>query len=312
MNILITGGAGFIGSHVVETLQAEHDLVVIDDLNNYYDPQYKLANLKLYPNVPFYQIDICNKNKLETVFKEHQFDCIVHLAARAGIRPSLLQPKLYEDVNVVGTKNLAELAVRYGISQLVFGSSSSVYGDNPNRPYVETDTTGQPISPYATTKLTAEQLLKQFADKEKLKVTCLRFFTVYGERGRPDMAPYLFTEAILKHQPIKKFGDGSSSRDYTYVNDIVQGIVAAIKNPFNYELINLGNNKSVTLNEFIETIAQLSGEQAIIEQAPEQTGDVKHTCANISKAQKLLNYQPQTSFTEGMQNFITWFRKYRL
>lgn len=313
MNILVTGGAGFIGSHVVEALEQRGDkVVVIDNFNDYYNPGYKCANVKLFSTAQVYEVDICDVAKLESIFQQHHFDCIIHLAARAGIRPSLLQPQLYHDVNVIGTQNLINLAVQYQVPQFVFGSSSSVYGNSTTIPYTETDTSGATISPYAATKLAGEQLLYTAAQQHKLQITCLRFFTVYGERGRPDMAPYLFTEAILKHKPIKKFGNGTTSRDYTYIADIVQGILAAVQNPLDYEIINLGNHHTVTLNEFIATVEQLTSEQAIIEALPPQTGDMPHTWADITKAQHLLNYQPTTSFQQGIEKFINWYKHNRV
>lgn len=313
MNILVTGGAGFIGSHVVNALEQRGDtVVIIDNFNDYYNPLYKRDNINSFGTTAIYEMDICDLKKLTEVFQQHQLDCIIHLAARAGIRPSILQPELYRDVNIIGTNNLAELAVRYHVPQFIFGSSSSVYGNSNHTPYVETDTSGEPISPYAATKLAAETLLSVLAKQAGINVTCLRFFTVYGERGRPDMAPYLFTEAILRGTPIKKFGDGTTSRDYTYVADIVQGIITAIQHPFKYEIINLGNHATVTLNEFISTVEQLTSKHAILEQLPLQPGDMPHTCADITKAQRLLQYQPRTNFAQGMAKFIRWFTMNRL
>ncbi len=313
MTILVTGGAGFIGSHLVEALETSgHHIVVIDNFNDYYRPDYKRANVTHFHTKWIYELDICDKEKLEPIFQKHAFDGIIHLAARAGIRPSLLQPEFYRAVNVAGTKNLAELAVQYQVPQFIFGSSSSVYGDSTIIPYRENDASGKPVSPYAATKLAAEQLLATVSQTQSLQVTCLRFFTVYGERGRPDMAPYLFTEAVLHNQPIKKFGDGTTSRDYTYVADIVQGIVAALNHPLAYEIINLGNHHTITLNQFIYLVEQFTGKTAIIEQLAPQAGDMPHTWANINKAQHLLGYQPKTSFAEGMERFIHWFQTTRL
>jgi UDP-glucuronate 4-epimerase len=312
MTILINGAAGYIGSHVAEALQTKHKLVLLDNVNAYYNPEFKRTNLATLHRHPFYEIDICDSAALAKVFAEQNIDCIIHLAARAGIRPSLESPSLYTSVNVTGTTNLAQLAVQHHVKQFIFGSSSSVYGNSTALPYHEAADVNQPVSPYAATKRAAELMLYTFHELYHLPITILRFFTVYGERGRPDMAPYLFTEAILNGKPIQQFGDGSSSRDYTYIQDIVQGIVAAIEHPYPYEIINLGNSTAVPLQELIHTIEKISGKLAIIEQAHHQAGDVNHTLADITKAKQLLNYQPQTSLADGLARFIAWFQANRL
>lgn len=314
MTILVTGGAGFIGSHVIQALEqlGGYDLVIIDEINDYYDPKFKRANLALLNQHPFYEIDFCDAAAVDKVFAQHQIDCIVHLGARAGIRPSLVQPDLYTKVNVMGTTVLLNAAVKYHVPQFIFGSSSSVYGNTAPLPFLESAAVNAPISPYAATKLAAEQIVQNYHKQYSLAATILRFFTVYGERGRPDMAPYLFTEAVLTGRMIKKFGAGNSSRDYTYITDIVSGIVAAVQTPFPFEIINLGNNQAVSLNEFIKTLEQLTGKAAQFEQLPTQTGDVEHTLANINKAQHLLGYNPQTSLTVGLERFVRWFKTNRL
>ena len=312
MTVLVTGGAGFIGSHVIQALQnLGHSVVNIDELNDYYNPEFKRANLALLNKHTFYEIDFCDAAAVETVFAQHEFDTIIHLGARAGIRPSLAQPELYTKVNVFGTTTLLNAAVKYHVPQFIFGSSSSVYGNNTPLPFVESAAVHDPVSPYAATKLAAEQIVTSYQAKHKFNATILRFFTVYGERGRPDMAPYLFTDAVLQGKPIKKFGDGSSSRDYTYVADIVSGIVAAVQKPFSFEIINLGNSHAVTLNEFIQTLETITGKTAQFEQLPPQAGDVGHTLADISKAKRLLGYEPHTSLAEGLERFVHWFQSNR-
>lgn len=311
MKILVTGGAGFIGSHVVQALQQDHEVVIIDDLNDYYDPAYKQANLDLLSPLAFYHIDVINEPALREVFEAHQFDTIVHLAARAGVRPSIESPQLYAHVNLLGTTLLAQLAAEYNVPHFVFGSTSAVYGNNSAIPFSEDQPVMEPISPYAASKRGAELMLYTYHELYKTKTTILRFFTVYGERGRPDMAPYLFTKAILNGETIRKFGDGHTSRDYTYIADIVQGVVAAVNTPQEYEIVNLGNHTPVTLNEFISTIEQACDKQAIIEEVEEQPGDVQHTYANIEKAKSLFNFEPTTSLAEGMEKFVTWFKTNR-
>lgn len=311
MKILLTGGAGFIGSHIAELLQSDHELVIIDDLNDYYDPAYKQANLDLLHPAQFYQLDITDYNALKQVFADHQFDTIIHCAARAGVRPSIKEPELYANVNLLGTTHLAELAAQHKVKQFIFGSTSAVYGNAKQIPFSESEVQLEPISPYAASKLGAELMLHTFHSLYDTKTTILRFFTVYGERGRPDMAPYLFTEAVLNQKQFKKFGDGTTSRDYTYVKDIAAGVKAALDKPLDYEIINLGNNQPVSLNDFIATIETITGESAIYEQIEMQPGDVEHTYANIDKAKQLLNWQPTTSLQDGLTHFIEWYKTER-
>lgn len=312
MKILVTGGAGFIGSHVVEALQDQHEVVVVDDFNDYYSPTYKEANISSVRATHVYRIDVTDRKALATVFAEHQFDCIIHLAARAGVRPSIANPELYAFVNITGTTNVLELAVQHNVPRIIFGSTSAVYGNSAEVPFTETDTCLQPISPYAASKRSAELILDAYHRMHGIQTTILRFFTVYGERGRPDMAPYLFTDAILRGMPIRKFGDGTTSRDYTYSKDIVNGVVAAVNTPFDFEIINLGNHQPVSLNEFIATVEQATGNKAVIEQADMQPGDVERTYANIDKAKQLLDWQPTTSLADGMEKFVDWFKVNRL
>lgn len=313
MNIVVTGGAGFIGSHLVQALHtAGHTVTVIDDLNDYYNPDYKRANLELIQPEQFFQIDLRNAAEVEKVFAQTAFDVIVHLGARAGVRPSLQQPDLYTAVNVIGTLNLLNAAVKYKIPRIIFGSTSAVYGNSTVLPFTETADVSAPISPYAATKRAAELLCAEYHEKFGLQATILRFFTVYGERGRPDMAPYLFTKAVLAHEPITRYGDGETSRDYTYISDVIAGIMAAIAKPFPFEIINLGNNHGVSLNTFIQTVEKVTGETAVIIPSTMQPGDVNHTLADITKAKHLLDWEPQIDLTTGLTRFVEWYKANRL
>ncbi|MFH1299276.1 MAG: SDR family NAD(P)-dependent oxidoreductase [Patescibacteria group bacterium] len=310
---LVTGAAGFIGSHTVRKLLAEGaEVIGIDNFNDYYDPKVKEKNVSEFldnKNFTLERVDIRDQEKIPEIFKKYEPSHAVLLAARAGVRPSINAPELYNDVNINGTLNLLQSATQVNTENIVFASSSSVYGGSKEIPFTETQWPLQPISPYAATKLGGENLARYFHQQFNLNITCLRFFTVYGPSGRPDMAPYLFTDWINSGQPIKRFGDGTTKRDYTYVSDIVDGVVAALKKPLGYEIINLGNNQPVMLNDFISTIEKILGKKAEITQMPEQPGDVPMTYANIDKAKKLLDYNPKTTIEEGMKNFINWYLK---
>jgi UDP-glucuronate 4-epimerase len=313
--VLVTGQAGFIGSHLTEKLLKKgYRVVGVDNFNDYYSPKQKQANIKLLgkdKNFKEYRLDILETEKLKKVFEENKIELIAHLAARAGVRPSILNPELYKKVNIQGTKNLLEMAKEFKIKRFILASSSSVYGDQKKVPFSESDRLGKPLSPYAASKQEAEKLCREYAGKYRMQMTILRFFTVYGPRGRPDMAPYLFTEKILKGKPIIRFGDGSSSRDYTYVGDIVEGIIKAVERPFEFEIINLGNNQPVKLNEFIALIEKLIGKKARIKKQPRHPADVKRTYADINKAKKLLGWQPKTDLETGMRKFIEWYKNQR-
>ena len=312
MNILVTGGAGFIGSHVVEALQDEHSVVIIDDLNDYYNPEFKRQNLAQLKPTAFYEVNIIDLEAVNEIFRKHQFDVIIHLAARAGVRPSIAEPELYAHINSLGTTHLLQLATKHDVKQFIFGSTSAVYGNSSPVPFREDTDVSQPISPYAASKRGAEMMLYTYSHLYDMKITVLRFFTVYGERGRPDMAPYLFTKAILDGETITKFGDGTTSRDYTYVGDIVQGVMAAIEHPFKYEIINIGNHTPTSLNDFIAAVEKAAGKKAIIKQIGMQPGDVQRTCASTEKAQSLLGYAPQTPLEEGLERFVRWYKDNRL
>jgi len=308
--VLVTGNAGFIGSHLAQALlEKDYKVIGIDNFNDYYSPKIKEENISGFKdnrNFKQYKINILDVKKLEKVFQDSKIDLIVHLAARAGVRPSLENPELYEKVNVQGTKNLLEITKKFNIKRFIFGSSSSVYGVQEKIPFSEDDILQKPVSPYAETKLKGEKLCKEYAKKYGIKMTILRFFTVYGPKGRPDMAPYLFTEKILKEDRIIKFGDGSSSRDYTYVDDIVAGIIRAIEKPFKFEIFNLGNSKPVSLNDFIALVEKLTDKKAKIEIKDRHPADVPKTYADIDKAKKLLNWQPEIDLETGMKRFVEW------
>lgn len=313
-NFLITGGAGFIGSHLVDRLLAtdvEH-LTVVDDFNDFYDPSIKRSNIIEHLKDPRYQlneVDIRDPQSLEPVFKSNNFDCVVHLAARAGVRPSLSEPQLYTETNVNGTLNLLELARQNNIKQFVFGSSSSVYGINAKVPFSEDDPIRQPISPYAATKGAGELLCHTYSHLYGLRCICLRFFTVYGPRQRPDLAIHKFARLITQGKPIPVFGDGTTRRDYTYVDDIIEGVMGAISyDKRDYEVINLGESRTVELSELIQLLEKELDTHATIDRQPPQPGDVPQTFADISKARALLGYDPKTQIEDGLRRFVEWFR----
>jgi len=313
--ILITGGAGFIGSHLVDRLVVEGNwrITVVDDFNDFYDPSVKRTNIESYlsnPNFSIVEADIRDFYSLEEVFNEGKFDCVVHLAARAGVRPSLTEPRLYVETNINGTTNLLELARQHEVTQFVFGSSSSVYGENKKVPFSEDDPIFNPISPYAATKATGELLCHTYSHLYGLRTICLRFFTVYGARQRPDLAIHKFAKLIDAVKSIPVFGDGTTRRDYTYIDDIISGVRAAIDyDRSNYEVINLGESRTVELRELISLLEDALGKKAQIDRQPTQPGDVPQTFADIAKARRLLNYNPQTQIEEGISLFVDWFNK---
>ena len=317
-NILVTGGAGFIGSHLVDHLLAEGEwnVIVVDDLNDFYSPELKRLNVAGHLNDPRFKIveyDIRDAGSLTALFEQVGFDVIVHLAARAGVRPSLLEPKLYVETNVNGTMNLLDRAREFGVKQFVFGSSSSVYGINSKLPFSEDDNIFQPISPYAATKAAGELLCHTYTHLYDIRTVCLRFFTVYGARQRPDLAIHKFTKLITEGKPIQVFGDGSSRRDYTYIDDIIQGVRAAIDYDGSmHEVFNLGESETTELSRLIELIEASLGKNAVIDRQPMQPGDVPITFADISKARRLLNYDPKTKIEEGIPKFVEWFETSRV
>jgi UDP-glucuronate 4-epimerase len=314
-NILITGGAGFIGSHLVDRLIAEDHwrVTVLDDFNDFYEPSIKRANIQTHlsnPNFKLIEADIRDYYSLDEVFAEGNFECLVHLAARAGVRPSLTEPRLYVETNINGTTNLLELCRQHDVNQFVFGSSSSVYGENQKVPFSEHDLIFNPISPYAATKAAGELLCHTYSHLYQMRIICLRFFTVYGARQRPDLAIHKFAKMISAGQPIPVFGDGTTRRDYTYIDDIIAGVRAAIDYEQSiYEIINLGESRTVELRELITLLEQALGRKAQIDRQPTQPGDVPQTFADIAKARRLLNYEPRTQIEDGIRKFVAWFQR---
>jgi UDP-glucuronate 4-epimerase len=316
--ILLTGGAGFIGSHVAEALLRQgSELTIVDSLDDYYPPAWKHSNLQEIRNSGNYEfesVDICDFEKTREVIRRAKPQVIIHLAARAGVRPSIENPRLYERVNVGGTVNLLELCREFDVARFIFGSSSSVYGATSRAPFSEDQLEMRPISPYAATKLAGEMLCYTYAHLFELPTVCLRFFTVYGPRQRPDLAIHKFTMLLETNKPLPIFGDGSSGRDYTYVDDIVAGVLAAMnvdlkaagKVPF--EIFNLGNSHPVKLTELVEHLEAATGRKGLREQKPFQPGDVPLTWADVSKAARMLGYRPSTGIEEGLRRFVAWYR----
>jgi len=309
--VFITGGAGFIGSTLTDRLLERGDRVVcIDDFNDFYDPAIKRRNLTQALTSDRYRLaegDICDLPLLQRLFDEEEIDAVIHIAARAGVRPSIVEPLLYQKVNVEGSNNLFEVARAHEVSNFVFISSSSVYGENEKVPFAEDDPVNYPISPYAATKRAGELIAHTYHHLFGMNITCLRPFTVYGPRQRPEMAIHLFLRAILEGRPIKMFGDGTSSRDYTYIDDLVDGFIRAIDRPLGYEIINLGEHEVTTLKELIAMIGEAVGKEPIIDQLPMQPGDVPRTYADVSKAKRLLGYEPKVSMREGIRRFVEWY-----
>jgi len=315
MNFLVTGGAGFIGSHVCERLlQTGHSVSAIDDLNDFYEPRLKLQNIETIkaanPNFTFIKGDMSYKPVLERVFARGKFDQIIHLAARAGVRPSLAEPALYQRVNVEGTVKLLEFARNAGVNKVTIASSSSVYGVNSKVPFSEDDPIFSPISPYAASKLACEALGHVYHHVYGMDVVMLRFFTVYGPRQRPDLAIYKFTNLISQGKPIPVFGNGKTQRDYTYISDIVDGVIAVTQKEFGFQIFNLGEAQTVQLWYLISLIENGLGKKAIIDRQPAQPGDVPVTYANIGKARSLLGYSPGIKVEQGIPLFIEWFREH--
>src|SRR5262245_57851905 len=314
LRFLVTGGAGFIGSHLVDRLLAKNPakVVCVDNFDEFYDPSTKRANIDRCLNNQAYRLveaDIRDYSALKQIFSDQHFDAIIHLAAKAGVRPSVSDPRSYIAVNVDGTMNLLDLAERNGVKKFIFGSTSSVYGPNAIPPFRE-DAPLAPISPYAATKASGEMLAHTYSHLYGLQVVCLRFFTVYGARQRPDLAIHKFARLISSRLPVPVYGDGQAERDFTYIDDIMQGVMAAIDydaSPF--EIINLGESQTITVNQMIEMLEAALGQKAIIEPRPPQPGDMPRTYADITTAKVLLNYRPTTPIELGIRKFADWFSR---
>ena len=312
MRILVTGGAGFIGSHLVEKLLgAGHEVSILDDFNDFYDPRIKRDNIAAVADrIGIQRMDLRDANAVRTLFHREKFDVIAHLAARAGVRPSIHHPHLYYDANVLGTLHLLEAARTTGVERLIFASSSSVYGISDKVPFSEEMPIKQTISPYAATKVAAEFLCSTYSHLYQMRIIVLRFFTVYGPRQRPDLAIHQFTKKIRAGEPIDQFGDGTTRRDYTYIDDIIQGAMASLDyNGALFDIFNLGESETVQLKDLIAAIETVVGKKARINRLPEQPGDVPLTCADISKAKKLLGYKPTTPLSIGLPRFVEWFNR---
>lgn len=315
--VLVTGGAGFIGSHVAEFLLARgDDVVIVDEVNDYYDTRIKEGNLSLlreaYPDenrLKIYRGDICDENLIDSIFENERPEWVCHMAARAGVRPSIQDPYVYIHSNIKGTTHLMELSAKYGVKNFVFASSSSVYGGSKSTFFSEDEVVDNPISPYAASKKACELLAYTYHHLYNLNISGLRFFTVYGPRGRPDMAPFKFIDRVSRGVEIQQFGDGNSSRDYTYISDIVDGVVRAVDRPHPYEVFNLGKGSGTSLKEFIRLVEKHTGRPAKKKIMPDQPGDVPYTCADVSKAHKMLGYKSKVSFEEGIRRTAVWYKK---
>jgi len=315
MNIVVTGGAGFIGSHLCEKLiSLGSKIICIDDFDNFYNPAIKENNISEVTgsnHFKLYRSDITNPTQMEKIFSENSIDMVIHLAARAGVRPSIQNPLLYERVNILGTMNLLECCKKYNVTKFIFASSSSVYGGNKKLPFSEEDNVDHPISPYAATKKAGELICYTYYDLYKISIYCLRFFTVYGPRQRPEMAIHKFTRQILKGEDIEIYGDGSSSRDYTYIDDVISGILSSLEQIGGFEVINLGNSNTVKLIDLIRLIEITTGEKGNLKFTKSQPGDVFITYADIRKARKMLKYLPKTNIKEGLVKFVNWYKEKR-
>jgi UDP-glucuronate 4-epimerase len=313
--VLVTGGAGFVGSNVAEALLARgDDVVIVDEMNDYYDVRIKENNLRrlreMYPEdkrLAIYRGDICDENFMLQLFETERPQWVCHKAARAVVRPSIQDPFVYIHTNIRGTTHLKERSHKFGVKNFVFASSSSVYGGSKNTFFSEDENVDNPVSPYAASKKACELLAYTYHHLYQLNVTGLRFFTVYGPRGRPDMAPFKFIDRVSRGLELQQFGDGSSSRDYTYIDDIVDGVLRAIDRPYKYEMFNLGKGSGTSLKEFLDIVQKHVGKKAIIKILPDQPGDVPYTCADVSKAFDLLGYRATVPFDEGIRRTVDWY-----
>jgi len=313
--ILVTGGAGFIGSHLCESLLRDgHRVICLDNFDSFYDPNIKIKNVeeirKQFPDqCEVITGDIRNREHLAEIFKKTRVDLIVHLAARAGVRPSIAQPLLYQDVNIGGTILLLEICKEYGIKDFIFASSSSVYGESQRVPFSEEDLHLQPISPYGVTKRAGELLCYSYHHLHRMNIACLRIFTAYGPRQRPEMAIHKFTQLVDRGEIIPMYGDGSSRRDYTYIDDLIEGILTVIHRHKGFEIYNLGESQTTSLKELIGLIEEALGKKAKVELLDPQPGDVSITYADIKKAKRMLGYQPKVNMEEGIKRFVQWYKR---
>ena len=313
MKILVTGGAGFIGSNLCERLlEMGHDVICLDNFNSYYSPDIKKKNIApLSANPKFNCVieDVVNHNAIEKVFIENHIDAVIHLAAKAGVRASLEDPEGFSVNNIIGTFHLLEVCKRYKVKNFIFGSSSSIYGNNEKVPFSETDNVDYPISPYAATKKANELFCYNYHHLYGMNIACLRFFTVYGPKNRPDMANFTMVRDIFNGKPVNKYGDGSSRRDYTYIDDIVDGVMACLDKNFGFEIINLGNSEPVSLNQMISTLEEAVGKKAVINEVPMPAGDVNQTYADIGKAKRILGWEPNTKYSDGVKKLVAWYKE---
>ena len=316
MKVLVTGGAGFIGSHLVERLLADgHKVAILDDFNDFYDPKIKRANISnVQKEIDVHDLDLRDAEKVTGLFKNEKFDAVFHLAARAGVRPSIQHPQLYYDTNVGGTLHLLEAARSVGVEKFIFASSSSVYGAAKRVPFSEEERLTQTLSPYAATKIAGEFLCSTYSHLYNMRIVALRYFTVYGARQRPDLAIHQFARKIQDGEAIDQFGDGTTRRDYTYIDDIIQGTMVTLNHDGGpsrtgglFDIFNLGESETVQLKDLIASIEKTLGKKAKINRLPDQPGDMALTCADISKARKVLGYDPKTKFEDGLPKFVDWF-----
>ncbi len=313
MTILVTGAAGFIGSHLTETLLNRGEQVIaIDNFNDYYDPERKRANIasfRHHPHLKLYKTDICNGDAIQDIFTRYKPGAVAHLGAYGGVRYSIGRAKLYTDVNIVGTVNLLEAAWLTGAKNFVFASTSSVYGHTDQLPFIETDPCNLPLAPYPASKKAGEVLGYTYHNLHQMNVTILRFFSVYGPRGRPDMMPFMVTNRIVNNEEITLFDAGQMKRDWTYIDDIISGLIAALERPLGYEIINLGRGEPVLMADFVQIIEKLVGKKALLSTPPAPPSEPKITFANIDKARRLLDYRPQTAIAEGLEQLWSWYQK---
>ncbi len=313
MNIIVTGGAGFIGSYLCEKLiNLGFKIICIDNFDDFYSPEIKEDNIRGVinnNNFKLYRLDICNLDQLEKIFLKNDIGMVIHLAAKAGVRPSIKSPLLYQKVNVLGTMNLLECCKKYNIPKFIFASSSSVYGESKKIPFSEDDNVDHPVSPYAATKKAGELICYTYHSLYKISIFCFRFFTVYGPRQRPEMAIHKFTRQILNGEQIEIYGNGSSSRDYTYIDDVISGVVNSLDRIKGFEIINLGNSNTIKLIDLVRLIETVTGEKANLKFINRQPGDVFMTYADIRKARKMLKYFPETNINEGLTKFIRWYKE---